>query len=54
MFADGLATAIMVMGLEKGMALIHSLNEVEGFIIVRQKKDAYAHFASEAFNTQPR
>ena len=54
MVADGLATAIMVMGLEKGMALIHSLNEVEGFIIVRQKKDAYAHFASEAFNTQPR
>ena len=54
MFADGLATAIMVMGLEHGMALINSLKEVEGFIIVRQKKDAYAHFAWEAFNTQPR
>jgi thiamine biosynthesis lipoprotein len=51
MFADGLATAIMVMGLEKGMALINSLKEVEGFIIIRKSDNAYAHFSSEAFDT---
>ena len=43
MFADGLATAIMVMGLEHGMALINSLKGVEGFIIVRKTDDTYAH-----------
>ena len=38
MFADGLATAIMVMGLEQGMALIRSLKDVEGFVIVRKTR----------------
>ncbi len=51
MFADGLATAIMVMGLEKGMALIKSLKEVQGFIIIQKSDNAYAHFATEAFDT---
>ena len=51
MVADGLATAIMVMGLEKGMALLRSLKGVEGFIIVRKTDNEYAHFATEAFNT---
>jgi thiamine biosynthesis lipoprotein len=51
MFADGLATAIMVMGLEHGMALINSLKGVEGFIIVRKTDDAYTHFTSDAFDT---
>ena len=51
MFADGLATAIMVMGLEKGMVLINSIKEVEGFIIVRQTDDEYDHYATDAFNT---
>ena len=50
MFADGLATAIMVMGREQGMALINSLQDVEGFIIVRKSDNEYAHYASEAFN----
>jgi len=49
MFADGLATAIVVMGLEHGMALINSLRDVEGFIIVRNTDDEYAHFASDDF-----
>ena len=49
MFADGLATAIMVMGLEHGMALINSLKEVEGFIIVRKTDDVYTHYASDNF-----
>ena len=33
-FADGLATAVMVMGAEKGMALIDRLEAVEGMIVV--------------------
>ena len=51
MFADGLATAIMVMGREHGMTLINSLKDVEGFIIVRESDDTYAHYMSEAFRT---
>jgi thiamine biosynthesis lipoprotein len=54
MFADGLATAIMVMGLEHGMALINSLRDVEGFIIVRKTDDTYAHYASDVFDTSAR
>ena len=33
-FADGLATAVMVMGPEKGLALVNQLEQVEGLIIV--------------------
>lgn len=51
MFADGLATAIMVMGLEQGMKLVNSLKDVEGFIIVRKTDDEYTHFVSDAFDT---
>jgi len=50
MFADGLATAIMVMGLEKGMDLLDSLKGVEGFIIVQKSDNEYIHSATEAFN----
>jgi len=52
LFADGLATAIMVMGPEHGMALIRSLKDVEGFVIVRETDDTYAHYMSEAFLIQ--
>ena len=34
-FADGLATAVMVAGVNKGMALIDSLKGVEGLIVVK-------------------
>jgi len=33
-FADGLATAVMVMGAEKGLALINRLQGVDGLIVV--------------------
>ena len=49
MFADGLATAIMVMGREHGMALINSLDDVEGFIIVRKTDGDIVHYPSEGF-----
>ncbi len=35
-FADGLATGIFVLGPEKGMALIESLEEVEGIIVNKE------------------
>ena len=45
-FADGLATAVMVAGVTKGMALIDSLEDVEGLIVVRENggglKDYYS------------
>lgn len=49
MLADGLATAIMVMGREHGMTLINSLNDVEGFIIVRKTDGDIVHYQSEGF-----
>ncbi len=36
--ADGLATAVMVMGQNKGLALLRSLRDVEGLIVVNQEK----------------
>ena len=49
MFADGLATAIMVMGLEHGMALINSLKDVEGLLIVRKPDDEIVPYMTDAF-----
>lgn len=49
MLADGLATAVMVMGRERGLALIRSLKDVEGFVIVQTRQHEYAHDATEGF-----
>ena len=49
-FADGLATAIMVMGPEKGLDLINRLDAVEGLIIVEQMDGRLKEFYSKAFN----
>jgi len=49
MFADGLATAIMVMGLDHGMALIGSLKDVDAFVIVRKTDNEYTHHKTEGF-----
>jgi len=49
-FADGLATAIMVMGPEKGLDLINRLDAVEGLIIVEQIDGRLADFYSKGFN----
>ncbi len=48
-FADGLATAIMVLGAEKGIDLINRLDEVEGLIIVERKDGSLADFYSKGF-----
>ncbi len=47
-FADGLATAIMVMGPKEGLALINRLDRVEGLIIV-SKKDTLQEYLSNNF-----
>ena len=49
-FADGLATAIMVMGLEKGLDLINRLDAVEGLIIVEQMDGSLTDYYSKGFN----
>ena len=49
-FADGLATAIMVMGPEKGLELINRLDAVEGLIIVEQMDGSLADFYSRGFD----
>jgi len=48
-FADGLATAIMVMGAEKGLDLINRLDAVEGLVIVEQMDGRLADFYSKGF-----
>ena len=47
--ADGLATAIVVMGKKKGLALIERLSGVEGLIIVRDPEGKLRDFPSSGF-----
>jgi len=48
--ADGMATAIMVMGRDRGMTLLNSLRDVEGLIIMRLSDNTLVHFASNGFD----
>ncbi len=48
-FADGLATAVMVMGHKKGIDLINKLPGVECLIIVQDKDDKLLDHASKGF-----
>ncbi len=50
-FADGLATALMVMGHKDGLRLIDSLKDVAAFIIVRNADNTLSHYASDTFET---
>jgi len=48
--ADGLATALMVMGAEKAIALVNKLPDTECFIIKENKSgDGFDHFYSDFF-----
>ena len=51
-FADGLATAIMVMGAQKGLALINRLDGVEGLIVVEKPDGTLVDFPSTGFKAQ--
>ncbi|MBF0467744.1 MAG: FAD:protein FMN transferase [Desulfamplus sp.] len=48
-FADGLATALMIMGQEKGIRLVNSLENTECLIVVRDKNGNLADYRSEKF-----
>jgi thiamine biosynthesis lipoprotein len=47
--ADGLATAVMVMGLEKGLDLINHLEGVEGLIIIEKPNGSFGDYYSKNF-----
>jgi len=51
-FADGLATALMVMGAEPGTALVNTLDGVESCITIRRKDGTYEDFRSTGFVAQ--
>jgi len=53
-FADGLATALVVMGHEKGLELLNSLQGIEGLIIVRDGNGKLRDYNSEGFDAQTR
>ncbi|MFZ5562435.1 MAG: FAD:protein FMN transferase [Thermodesulfobacteriota bacterium] len=48
-FADGLATALMVMGAGPGTALVDTLDNVESLITVRRPDGTYEDFRSKGF-----
>lgn len=52
-FADGLATALMVMGPEKGLPLVNRLSGVECLLIVRKPGGDLEVFASDGWVVQP-
>ena len=49
-FADGLATAIMVLGHEKGIELVNTLHNVEGLIVVQETDGTLTDYTSKGFN----
>ncbi len=48
-FADGLATAVMVMGRENGLALVERLDHTEGLVVVRGENGELTDFYSSGF-----
>jgi thiamine biosynthesis lipoprotein len=48
-FADGLATAVMVMGRKKGLELVNELNDTECLIVVQDKNGSFKDFPSFGF-----
>ena len=51
-FADGLATAVMVLGHEKGIQLINSIDGVEGMVVVQKKDGTFIDFYSDRFEVK--
>jgi FAD:protein FMN transferase len=48
-FADGLATAIMVMGHKKGLELADKIPGIECYIVVREKDGKFTDYSSKGF-----
>jgi thiamine biosynthesis lipoprotein len=51
-FADGLATAIMVMGHKNGLSLIDRLDDVEGLIVIEKPDGTLVDFYSKGFEAE--
>jgi thiamine biosynthesis lipoprotein len=51
--ADGLATAVMVMGVEKGLALINRIDHVEGLIVTELADGSLKDHFSEGLHLKP-
>ncbi|MBF0101609.1 MAG: FAD:protein FMN transferase [Desulfobacterales bacterium] len=52
-FADGLATALVVMGVEKALALVNQLDNIECLIIVKESDSNLKDYYSKGFKTEP-
>jgi thiamine biosynthesis lipoprotein len=50
-FADGLATSLMVLGVEEGLKLVENLQGVEALIIQRTGKGDFIEYASSGFHS---
>ncbi len=50
MSADALATALLVLGKEKGLSFIEEINQAEAFMIVRKEKGEFETFQSSGFS----
>ena len=48
-FADGLATAVMVMGRDEGLSLVERIDGVEALIITRRRDNVLEAYASKGF-----
>jgi FAD:protein FMN transferase len=51
--ADGLATAVMVMGAEAGLALLERLPDVEGLVVVETKDGRLEDHPTTGFRSEP-
>jgi len=51
--ADGLATAVVVMGLDDGLALVERLQGVEALVIVEAKDGRLEDHPSSGFRSEP-
>lgn len=51
--ADGLATAVMVMGVEAGLALLERLPDVEGLVVVETKDGRLVDRPTSGFRSEP-
>jgi thiamine biosynthesis lipoprotein len=49
--ADGLATAVVVMGVKKALELIDRLDGIEGFIVVEQNNGTLVDYYSKGFES---
>jgi FAD:protein FMN transferase len=50
--ADGLATAVMVMGHEKGIQLINSLDNIETLVVIKKEDGSLTDYSSKGFIVQ--